>query len=66
MTRIEITDKESELLKELLENRVTNMHSEIMHTSSFDYKENLKEKRDSLNRILRSLKEAEPTGSAVQ
>ena len=32
------------------------MHTEIMHASSFDYKEGLKVKRDSLNRILSSLK----------
>ena len=66
MTHIEITHEESVLLKELLENKVASMHTEIMHTSSFDYKETLKAKRDSLNRILGSLKEAEFIDSSVQ
>ena len=61
MTQLEISKEESVLLVELLENGVSSMHSEIMHTSSFDYKERLKAKRDTLSHILDTLKGAELT-----
>jgi len=59
MIQIEFTDQQRVVLSEFLESGLTNMHSEIMHTSSLDYKNELKEKRDLLNDILQSLKQTD-------
>ncbi len=59
MIQIEYTDQQQMVLSEFLESGLTNMHSEIMHTSSLEYKNDLKEKRDLLNDILQSLKQTD-------
>lgn len=61
MIKITFTDEERTLLVELLENDVSNMH-----TSSFEYKESLKAKRDAVKGILLSVKEQEPVASELR
>ncbi len=55
MARIELTDEESAALREVLQSTISDLHSEIIHTDSFDYRERLKHEREVLSAILKRL-----------
>ena len=52
MTKLELTDEESQVLVETLELSVMDLQSEVTHTDSYDFKEQLKRKRAVLDRVL--------------
>ncbi len=51
MITIELSQEEQATLIEMLEACITDLHSEIHHTDSYDYKEDLKKRRDILVKL---------------
>ena len=52
MQRIEFTQEELELLREVFQNRDEEIGVEILRTDAFEFKELLKHRREVLERIL--------------
>ena len=57
MTRIELTDQEVELLREVLGEYVSDLRMEVADTDSMDFREGLKERERILKDILERLRE---------
>jgi hypothetical protein len=57
MSPINLSDKEQQLLIELLEEEIPELRDEIFHTDDHDYRETLKEKEEALKGLLKRLKE---------
>ena len=57
MSTINLSDKEQQLLIELLEEEIPELRDEILHTDDHEYREALKGKEDSVKELLRRLKE---------
>lgn len=55
MDTLRVSEQDQQLLLELLEREVLNLHKEIMHTDTYDYRQFLKERERSLNDLLHSL-----------
>jgi len=55
MDTLRVSEQDQQLLLELLEREVLNLHKEIMHTDSYDYRQFLKERKRSLNDLLHNL-----------
>jgi hypothetical protein len=58
MTAINLSDKEQQLLIEILDREIPNLRDEILHTDDHEYREFLKEKENSIKELLRRLKES--------
>lgn len=59
MVNLSLEENQVQLLKELLESTVADLGYEIGNTATHDFKEQLKEKRSELSRILEILKESQ-------
>lgn len=57
MGTIQLTEKEQQLLIELLESEIPDLRDEIWHTDDHDYRESLKERERHINELLVKLKE---------
>jgi hypothetical protein len=57
MTAINLSDKEQQLLIEILDREIPNLRDEIFHTDDHEYREFLKEKENSIKELLKRLKE---------
>ncbi len=57
MTTINLSDKEQQLLIEILDREIRNLRDEIFHTDDHEYREFLKERENSVKELLRRLKE---------
>jgi hypothetical protein len=57
MAAINLSDKEQQLLVELLDREIPNLRDEILHTDDHKYREFLKEKESAIKELLRRLKE---------
>lgn len=55
MVRIELTDDEAQMLRQVLESYLSDLRMEIADTDSWQFREQLKEKELFLKRILRLL-----------
>jgi hypothetical protein len=55
MVRIELSDEEAGLLREVLESKAQTLLVEIRHTTHRDYRDMLKARAESLDRILAAL-----------
>jgi len=58
MSTINLSDKEQQLLVELLDREIPNLRDEIFHTDDHEYRESLKERENSLKELLKKLKES--------
>jgi len=56
MSTITLSDKEQQLLIELLDREIPNLRDEILHTDEHDYREFLKEREASIKELLERLK----------
>lgn len=63
-TRLELTSEEATELDDLLEGAVSDLSMEIANTDSYDYRNKLKQRRDTLAAIRRKLQAA--TEAAVE
>lgn len=58
MTRVELTDKESSILIEVLQITISELKTEIAHTDNREFRQGLKEREafleDFLNRLMSS------------
>lgn len=59
MLILSLTDEETEILVESLEGYITELSHEIADTDSMDYRENLKRKKNRLNKILKEIESLE-------
>ena len=57
MVSLSLEENQVQLLKEIVESTVADLGYEIGNTATHDYKEQLKERRTELNKILEILKE---------
>jgi hypothetical protein len=57
MAATNLSDKEQQLLVELLDREIPNLRDEILHTDDHEYRESLKERESSIKELLRRLKE---------
>jgi hypothetical protein len=57
MAAINLSDKEQQLLVELLDREIPNLRDEVLHTDDHEYREFLKEKENSIKELLKRLKE---------
>ena len=57
MGTIDLTEKEQQLLIEILEGEIPDLRDEIWHTDDYDYRESLKERERYFNELLGKLKE---------
>ena len=57
MAAINLSDKEQQLLVELLDREIPNLRDEILHTDDHEYREFLKERENSIKELLKRLKE---------
>jgi hypothetical protein len=57
MARIDFTDKEQQLLVEIVEGEIPEIRDEIWHTDNHDYRESLKDREQCLKTILAKLTE---------
>ena len=55
MVTLRLDDKKSDLLKQVLDVSLSELHMEIAHTDSWEYREMLKEREESLKEILHEL-----------
>jgi hypothetical protein len=55
MARIDLSDDEAALLREVCEDALSELHSEIVHTDSLDFREGLKRKEAFLKSLLARL-----------
>jgi hypothetical protein len=55
MSAIHVSDREQQLLIDLLEREILSLHKEIMHTDTYDYRQFLKERERSLKDLLHNL-----------
>ena len=51
MTQLALTDKQQQVLRELLEITLSDLSMEISHTDQMDYRDQLKERREILTSI---------------
>jgi len=51
MTNIHLEENQVQLLNEILESKVADLSYEIGNTPTYDFRQQLKERRDELNRI---------------
>jgi len=58
MSPITLSDKEQQLLIEVLEEEIPDLRDEILHTDDHEYRESLKAKENSIKELLRRLKES--------
>lgn len=58
MATLEMNDDENEVLLELLESAISDLHTEIGHTDSADYRNALKNKRALVATLLERLRKA--------
>jgi len=52
-----LSDKEQQLLVELLDREIPNLRDEIFHTDAHEYREFLKERENSIKELIKRLKE---------
>ncbi len=57
MITIELTEEEQTMLITLLETCISDIHSEIHHTDSYDYKEELKRRKNVLLKLHRQIQQ---------
>jgi len=57
MSAIDLSDKEQQLLVELLDREIPSLRDEILHTDDHEYREFLKEKENSIKALLGRLKQ---------
>ena len=55
MLQLDLTAKEAAILADTLQAALTELHTEIAHTDSHDYKEQLKERQQVLERTQEAL-----------
>jgi hypothetical protein len=56
--KIELNDKECDTLREVLESYLSELTSEIAHTDDRDFRDNLKDKRTTIENIAQRLEAA--------
>lgn len=56
MLRLELSPGEEKLLLEIVSTELSNLDTEILKTDDFDFKNSLKERRESIQRIFEALK----------
>ena len=59
MATINLSEKEQQLLIEILEKEIPNRRDEIWHTDDYDYRESLKERESFINALAKKLKESQ-------
>lgn len=52
MIRIDLSPEESEALQQVLRSYLSDLHDEIVHTDSYDYREQLKQQQALLDGLL--------------
>lgn len=52
MIRIELSPEEAEALQHVLRSYLSDLHDEIVHTDSYDYREQLKQQQALLDGLL--------------
>lgn len=57
MTTITLSDRELQLLIELLDREIPSLREEILHTDDHDYRESLKERENFVKDLLQKLKQ---------
>jgi hypothetical protein len=57
MTQLELTEKQQQILSEVLEITLSDLSMEISHTDQKDYRDELKQRREALSSILEALKQ---------
>jgi len=55
MTQLALTDKQQQILRELLEVTLSDLSMEISHTDQKDYRDQLKDRREVLTSIREAL-----------
>jgi hypothetical protein len=55
MVQITLTSEEATTLREVLDNYVSELRMEIANTDSMDFREELKQKKEVLNRVIAQL-----------
>ena len=55
MVRMELNEEESEVLRLVLEDYLSELRMEIAHTDSMDFREALKEREELLKRLIAQL-----------
>lgn len=58
MITIELSSEEKNILRQLVENYISDLSMEISHTDRKDYRETLKMRRNVLQKLLTALEEA--------
>ncbi len=58
MINLDLTKEENDILAMVLESYLSDLRMEIADTDSMDFRESLKKKKDVLNKVLETLKNA--------
>ncbi len=58
MINLDLTKEENDILSTVLESYLSDLRMEIADTDSMDFRESLKKKKDVLNKVLETLKNA--------
>jgi hypothetical protein len=61
MIQFEMTPEEKEILVQLLESCLADLHDEISHTDNYDYREMLKHRRQVLQKLSDALQDTGQT-----
>jgi hypothetical protein len=59
MIQLELTPEEREILLHLLEQCIADLHSEITHTDHYEYREMLKSRKATLQKLLTAVQQSE-------
>ncbi len=60
MLRLDLTVEERDTLLRVLENVVSDLRMEIANTDALDYREMLRARKETVNRLLEALRAVEP------
>lgn len=58
MITIELNQAEIAILMEMIDTCISDLHSEIHHTDSYDFKEILKQRKEVLSKLRRQLQQS--------
>ena len=63
MIRIELNPREAQALQHALKSYLSDLHDEIVHTDSYDYREQLKQEQALLDSLVTRIRATSPLGA---
>ncbi len=66
MPHLELEDNELEVLEETVASRISGLNVEIAHTDHREFRQSLKERRDTLTKVWEKMRQFKPAGATLE